>query len=116
MKRLWFTTLLVVGCGSEMTAPDAGSQDVDVAMCGAPVILSPGAGETVAALHLETSAPACIGTTKCYLDGNPTPVASGTGNLVADVAVGAGPHGISCNGWDASGRVYASGTTAFVAD
>ena len=87
-----------------------------VVACGAPAILSPAMDESVAsAVVVETSAPACLGTTKCYLDGNPAPVASGTGNVVATVTVGAGAHGISCNGWDASGKVYLSATTAFVA-
>src|SRR5262249_46667898 len=67
-----------------------------VTACGAPAILSPAAGETVGTtLVLETSAPACLGTTKCYLDGNPQPVATGTGNLVVSLAIAAGPHSIA---------------------
>jgi hypothetical protein len=59
-------------------------------------ILSPAPNETITGgtLVLETSAPACLGTTKCYVDGDPTPVASGTGNLATTVPVAIGDHTI----------------------
>lgn len=88
-----------------------------VTACGAPAILSPAPGESVgASLQLETSGPACLVATKCYLDAKAPPVASGgAGGLAATLAVAPGDHQISCNGWDASGAVYVSQPSAFVA-
>ena len=88
-----------------------------VVACGAPAILSPAPGEQVGtSLALETSGPACLVATKCYLDAHAPPVASGgAGGLAASVPVAAGDHAISCNGWDASGAVYVSPPAAFTA-
>lgn len=101
---------------SSGTSPDA-TGDVSSTTCGAPVILSPAAGETVGTMFaLETSAPACLTATKCYLDAHTPPVAStGAGALATSVSVSAGPHVISCNGWDSTGQVYVSADTHFVA-
>jgi hypothetical protein len=83
--------------------------------CSAPSILEPTAGQSVGpAIQLRTNAPSCITATKCYLDGNPTPVASASsGGIDQWVSVALGSHNVECNGWDASGTVYQSSTIAF---
>ena len=86
-----------------------------VAACGAPAILSPAPGEQVdTTFALETSAPACLTATKCYLDSKNPPIASAAAGAV-DLAISAAPgaHTLQCNGWDASGQVHASASTAF---
>ncbi len=81
--------------------------------CGAPGILEPTQGQSVGpAIQLRTSAPSCLSAAKCYLDGNPTPVASGL-DIDQWVPVSMGTHDVECNGWDPSGNVTKSATIAF---
>lgn len=90
------------------------STNFTVAACGAPAILSPAPGEQVGtSLRVETSPPACIGTTKCYLDNHAPAVITGTGPIDQVIAVSPGSHVISCNGWDSAGNVYVSAGTSF---
>jgi hypothetical protein len=92
-----------------------GTVTFTVAACGAPAILSPAPGEQVdTSFALETSAPACLTATKCYLDSKNPPIASGAaGAIAAQITAQPGAHTLSCNGWDATGQVYTSASTSF---
>lgn len=76
----------------------------------APTILEPSADQSVGpAIDLRIVAPESIIAINCYLDGDPTPVASANGDSLTEwVPVTMGPHTIQCNGWDAGGAVYPS--------
>jgi hypothetical protein len=111
------SSLFLAGCIGAADPSVTGLEDAtqDVGSCGPPVILSPTAGQVVGTtVSLRTSAPACLIATKCYVDGNPTPVAShGAGGLTASVRVPLGHDQVQCNGWDSRGIVYKSGAVAF---
>jgi hypothetical protein len=98
------------GSGSSSSSSSSGSGG-----CSAATILEPTAGESVGpAIHLRTSAPACVTATKCYIDGDPTPVASATSGAIDQwVSVTVGAHTVQCNAWDASGTAHASPAIAF---
>jgi hypothetical protein len=114
LRRPSLLVLLLAGCGGS----PAGSGDADssaTVSCRAPSILSPTEGaSTGLSIHLVTSAPACSIATKCYIDGNPTPVASaGRGGIDQWLNVAAGADNVECNDWDSAGHVYRSATISF---
>ncbi|HVY46256.1 MAG TPA: hypothetical protein VHB21_10275 [Minicystis sp.] len=82
--------------------------------CVAPSILEPSAGQSVGpAIRLRVSAPACLDAVKCYLDGNPAPVASTSGAVDQWVSVSMGGHAVQCNGWEPGGAVHPSASVSF---
>jgi hypothetical protein len=85
--------------------------------CSAPVVNEPREGQSVgSAIHLYTSAPACIVTTRCYLASSGGAVVASGGRTVdgAWVSVPLGADSIACNGWDAAGKAYVGARVGFV--
>jgi hypothetical protein len=99
--------------GGAATTPPATNLACD-ASCGPPAITTPSAGQSVGPdIHLRVSAPSCIDAIKCYVDSNPTVVASASTSAIdAWVPVTMGSHVVQCNGWD-SGVVYRSPFVSF---
>ncbi|MEA2745929.1 MAG: hypothetical protein QOI41_72 [Myxococcales bacterium] len=79
---------------------------------GNPQILEPTAGQSVGpAIHLRTTAPACIATSIAYVDGKQ--VATGTGALDVWVPVTMGAHTLNVNGWAGTSTSHPSSPITF---
>jgi hypothetical protein len=111
----WAVLFTCAACGSRST--DEAADSSTVTSCSAPTIRAPTEGEaTRTTVMLSVTAPSCIIAIKCYVNGDPTPVASSNTNaLSASVGVPAGKDQVECNGWNSSGAVYKSSTISFVA-